>query len=202
MISHNATQSPPESALFDLCSLHVERIRALEVESQQLHNMFDQAPGFMAILRSSSHVYEIVNRAYYRLIGHRDSVGKSVAEVLPELVEQGYLALLDKVYSSGQPFVGREMLVTIQHEPNTPTIAIYVDFLYQPLFDSEGQVTGIFVQGQDVTEQKLTREALHASNERLKFALEGARDGIWDWSVINNAVAYSKNLFKVFLARC
>jgi diguanylate cyclase (GGDEF)-like protein/PAS domain S-box-containing protein len=192
MIFHSASQSPAESALFDLCSLHVERIRALEVESEQLHNMFDQAPGFMAVLRSPSHVYEIVNRAYYQLIGHRDSIGKPVVEVLPELIEQGYLALLDKVYSSGKPFVGREMLVTFQHEPNTPTSDIYVDFLYQPLFDSEGQVTGIFVQGQNVTEQKITREALHASNERLKFALEGARDGIWDWSVLNNAVAYSK----------
>jgi diguanylate cyclase (GGDEF)-like protein/PAS domain S-box-containing protein len=35
----------------------------------------------------------------------------------------------------------------------------------------------------DITVQKLAEDALKASEERWKFALEGAGDGVWDWNI-------------------
>ena len=66
--------------------------------------MFDQAPGFMAMLRGPEHVFELCNPAYKRLVGDRELLGKTVAEALPDAVEQGYLKLLDQVYLTGQAF--------------------------------------------------------------------------------------------------
>lgn len=172
------------------CAAVIERITALEAERAQLRIMFEQAPGFVAILKGPSLVYEIVNQAYYQVVGHRPLIGKTVLEALPELEEQGYIALLNQTFITGEPFVGRELPVRFQQTPNGPMIDIWIDLLYQPLFGADGKVSGIFVQGHDVTEQKRAKEALKESNERYQFALEGARDGIWDWDTRNHAVTY------------
>jgi PAS domain S-box-containing protein len=60
-----------------------------------------------------------------------------------------------------------------------------------PLRDSEGNVIGVVGTFQDISDRKLAEEALRASDQRWKFALEGAGDGAWDWNVKNNEVFYS-----------
>lgn len=52
-------------------------------EAARLRAMFDQAPGFIAILRSPYHICEVVNRAYYQLVGQGDLIGRPVREVCP-----------------------------------------------------------------------------------------------------------------------
>ncbi|WP_192804922.1 sensor domain-containing protein [Noviherbaspirillum aerium] len=165
--------------------------QAFEHERTRLRRIFEQAPGFIAVLRGPEHTYDIVNEAYYGLVGHRELIGKPVKDALPELSGQGYLELLDRVYSSGKPFVGKKMLVQFNKTPEGPMSDIYVDLLFQPLFGADGQVSGIFVQGHDMTEQKLAEDALRLSNDRWKFAIEGARDGVWDWHIPTNEVILS-----------
>ncbi|SNS93019.1 diguanylate cyclase/phosphodiesterase with PAS/PAC sensor(s) [Noviherbaspirillum humi] len=154
--------------------------------------MFDQAPGFIAILRGPDHVYEVVNRAYYQLVGPQDLLGRPVREVFPALARQGYIDLLDEVYATGKPFVGHQRQIRFQPSPDAPEIERYVDFVYQPLIEPDGTVSGIFLQGQDVTEQHNMQEALRRSEERWKLAIEGARDGVWDWKVNTGEVELSK----------
>jgi PAS domain S-box-containing protein len=43
----------------------------------------------------------------------------------------------------------------------------------------------------DVTEHKTTELALQASEERLKLAMAGTTDGLWDWNVATGEVYYS-----------
>lgn len=170
-----------------LAELH----HALDEERTRLRRIFEQAPGFIAILRGPDHIYDIVNEAYYGLVGHRDLIGKPVRDALPELSGQGYLELLDSVYASSKPFVGRKMLVRFNKSPDAPMSDIYIDLLFQPLFTATGEVSGIFIQGHDITEQKRAEDALKLSNERWKFAIQGARDGVWDWNILNDEVVYT-----------
>ena len=44
----------------------------------------------------------------------------------------------------------------------------------------------------DLTERKQQEEALRSSEARWQFALEGARDGVWDWDVETNHVFFSQ----------
>ena len=61
-----------------------------------------------------------------------------------------------------------------------------------PDYDDAGQVSGFFALIIDITERKSAEEALRQSEERWKFALEGAGDGVWDRNIQTDEVLYSK----------
>jgi PAS domain S-box-containing protein len=149
--------------------------RKLASESDFLRRLFEQAPGFMAVLRGADHVFDLTNAAYSQLVGHRPLLGKPAREALPEVVNQGFFELLEHVWTTCRPFVGRQMRIKLQREPGGPAEDRYVDFVYQPITDSEGRPTGIFVEGSDVTEAKLTEMALRAREEQLRSSEEKFR---------------------------
>jgi len=107
------------------------------------------------------------------LVGGRDVIGKPIAEALPEVVDQGFPALLEKVRTSGEPFIGRGALVQLEGEGGGPLEDRYLDFVYQPISTSEG--SGVFVQGYDVTDQRRAEEhqqlLIHELNHRVKNTL-------------------------------
>jgi hypothetical protein len=79
--------------------------------------MFNQAPGFISVSSGPSHVFELVNEAYYPLVGHREIIGKPVWDALPEVAGQGFEALLDGVFATGRPVVVRAQKLSVQREP-------------------------------------------------------------------------------------
>ena len=121
----------------------------------------------MALLRGPHHVFELTNAAYQRLVG-REVLGKPAREALPEVEGQGFFQLLDQVYATGTPFTARRKPLALASGPNGTIEHSFLDFVYQPIRDAAGVVTGIFVEGSDVTEAKLTEEALQASEARLR----------------------------------
>ncbi|MDP3225933.1 MAG: PAS domain-containing protein, partial [Rubrivivax sp.] len=134
--------------------------RHQRAEQERLQTMFSQAPGFVAVTRGPDHVFEIANHAYLQLTGFREVIGKPVAQALPEVVEQGFVALLDKVFVAGEPYVGRSVRLMLNSEPDAPLTEAYLDFVYQPLRGASGQVEGVFVHGHEVTELQRAQEAL------------------------------------------
>ncbi len=130
--------------------------------------VFQQMPGFVAVLRGPCHLFEYVNDAYVAIAGSRDFLGRTVREVFPELADQGFYELLDTVYRTGRPFAARALPIRLGHEEADRAI----DLLYQPLRDGKGTVTGIFVGGYDVTEQVRSQAALRDSEERYRTLLD------------------------------
>ncbi len=137
-----------------------------EEENERFRALFEQAPGIMAVLRGPEHVFELTNQSYLQLIGHRQVVGKTAREALPEVVGQGFFELLDRVYTTGEPFVGHALPLRLQLVPGGPLEERYVDFVYQPIRDAGGAVSGIFVEGSDVTPRKLIEDELRAANRQ------------------------------------
>jgi PAS domain S-box-containing protein len=168
-----------ETDMFRRAQAVQEANQALSEERQHLRGLFQQAPGFMAALSGPDHVFTMANTAYLQLIGRENVVGKPVREALPEVVGQGFIDLLDRVRHSGQPFVGRSIRILLKQSPADVQEERFLDFVYQPIFDPDGQVSGIFVQGHDVTEQRRTEEALRESEERFRAIANSIDQLIW-----------------------
>lgn len=158
------------------------RIRAerkLQDEQGRLRQFFDQAPGVMAIVEGPDHVFTLANRAYLDLVGGRDIVGRPVAEALPEVVEQGFVTLLNSVRDQRAAFVGRHVRILLGTRDGGEPAEHYLDFVYQPIVDTAGEVDGIFVQGHDVTEQHRAVRALRESETRFRLVAENAPVMLW-----------------------
>jgi two-component sensor histidine kinase len=140
---------------------------ALKDQTRHLTQLFEQAPGYMAVLRGPDHIFEITNAAYKRLIGDRAFMGKPVREVIPEIVSQGRLGILDETYRTGRPYVGRRVPLMLRSEPGEPMKEAFVDFVYQPIMSVGGEVSGIFVAGVDVTDHVHAEQHLHLMNTEL-----------------------------------
>ncbi|HRN87818.1 GAF domain-containing protein [Hyphomicrobium sp.] len=145
----------------------IQAQRALEAERESLKRMFEQAPGFLSVLSGPEHRFVMANQAYKTLVGHRDVTGKTVKEALPEIVEQGFLDLLDRAYETGEPYVGRGVPVKLQQQLGSEPAERFLDFIYQPIVSEDGETTGIFVQGNDVTEQFETDRAIRSESHKL-----------------------------------
>jgi PAS domain-containing protein len=141
--------------------------RQREAELARWRELFAQAPVAVALLRGPQHVFEFANNAYQRLVGGRDVSGRAVPEALPEVVDQGFLDLLDGVYRSGEAYLGAGATVQLQQDDSGAKEERVVDFIYQPMRDTRGQVDGILVLATDVTERARAESALRLSNWQL-----------------------------------
>ena len=139
--------------------------RELEAERKSLKRMFEQAPGFIAMLSGPEHRFTMVNEAYRTLIADRDVVGRAVAEALPEVVEQGFVELARSgLCLQASPMSGAACRSLCSTVTDGVLNERYLDFIYQPIVADDGAATkGIFIQGHDVTEQHETEKAIRAN---------------------------------------
>jgi PAS domain S-box-containing protein len=154
-----------------------ERIRAERrnaSERERHARMFEQAPGFITILNGPDHVFEFVNNAYRRLFGDRDFVGRTAREVFPDLAGQNFFELLDQVYSTSERFVAQHVPIQLGRSPGDPPDKRVLDFIYEPITDEEGRVTGIFCEGHDVTDAQRAGAELHESEARYRTLFAAA----------------------------
>ena len=137
-------------------------------ERDRTRRLFEQAPSFKALLQGPEHRFELANTAYLQLVGHRQVIGLTVREALPEIAGQGFCDLLDGVYETGIPFVGSNLRAQLQRAPAAPLEERFLSLVYQPVFNADGVVEGIFVDGYDVTHQHRAESALQSLNETLE----------------------------------
>lgn len=145
-------------------------LREIEVERSRLTTLFEMAPAFMGVLRGPAHVCEFANSRYLEIVGtYREVVGKPIREAVPELEGQGYYEILDRVYETGERYAGREARYLLRREPDGPLEEFFVDVVYEPLRNAQGEVTGVFVHGVDVTDLVWAREQAEAAARRMQL---------------------------------
>ena len=149
----------------------IKLVKLRQSLESNVRNLFLEAPAVIGILRGPQHVLELANEMYLQMAGNRDIVGKPIREALPELKGQGFYEILDKVYTTGEPFIGNE-IPTQLNNGNGKLEKVYLNFVYQPSHNNEGEIDGILVHGVDVTEQVLARKTIEESEKRQAFVLK------------------------------
>ena len=166
-------------------------LRALEVERSRLEYVFEKAPAFLAVMRGPEHVFALANDAYYQLVGDRELIGKPLREAIPEVTEQGFQDLLDQVLATGAPYIGRELSVRISRIPGAESEERFLDLVYLPLVEGDGERVGVIAHGTDVSEQVRARREV----ERLYDLEQHARTVVEEAYRIAEAANRAKSQF-------
>ena len=152
-----------------------EQNRSLQTEAQRLLDFFEQAPGFTAVLVGPDHRFGMVNEAYCDLVGRKDLIGAKVEDALPEVADQGFIDILNTAYATGEPYFGRGEGVHLKSAGGDATELRYLNFIFQPIFDDHDAVSGIIIQGYDVTQETEAQERqellVNELNHRVKNTL-------------------------------
>ncbi|CAN7192828.1 PAS domain S-box protein [Phenylobacterium sp. LjRoot225] len=172
--------------------------RKAGAQAEQQRRMFEQAPGFIRITRGPDHIFDFVNEAYMRLIGKRDIIGKPHREVFADTLEQAYVEILDRIYATGGRHVARAQPARLKKSPEGPEEVHFIDYVMQSVTGEDGKVTGIFVEGFDVTEQVRAQAAVEESNRRLNAAMSVARLGVFEMDLETRQATLNARAREIF----
>ncbi|MBC7396964.1 MAG: PAS domain-containing protein [Bdellovibrionales bacterium] len=143
--------------------------RALAAEKATLLAILNQVPGAVTIFDGPEHVFSLASDTYLSLFfgGRQDLIGKSVREAVPEAVEQGFVALLDRVYQEGEPICGTETAIDLKQLDGTMK-SFYISFAYHPLRVAGEGIKGVVAVVVNVSEQVQIKQALKKLNQDLR----------------------------------
>lgn len=146
---------------YDVTALVLAR-RQQQAQELQLRELFEQAPVAIAVFRGPRYVVEMANPAVCAMWGRTSvqTLGTPLFELLPEAAGQGFEDLLDGVLRTGTPYVAHELPSLIDRDGRRDTV--YWNFVYHPLREASGQITGVTVVAIEVTEQVRVRQLVVA----------------------------------------
>ncbi|MBW3128885.1 PAS domain-containing sensor histidine kinase, partial [Hymenobacter profundi] len=143
---------------------------------ESFYQIFEQTPAAVSLLRGPTYRFEYVNPVFQQVFAGRQLVGRDFAEALPDAASQGYLAMLEGVYRTGETFFGAEVPF-VSEQPDSPPHPVYFNFTYQA-YRENGEIVGISTFALDVTEQVLARQERETQRQQLYTVFEQAPIGI------------------------
>jgi PAS domain S-box-containing protein len=170
--------------------------RKVEEADKRFRSTVKQAPVGITILRGPQYVVEMANEAYLRLVDKEevDFVGRRLFDSLPE-VENAVGSLLDSVLNTGNPYRGNEVAIPINRYGKQDIS--YFDFLYHPLKEDDGEISGIIVTVTEVSEKVEARKKIEQNEERLNIVVDASELGTWDLNVKTRDLKYSKRYLEI-----
>jgi PAS domain-containing protein len=144
----------------------VARAQRQAHEREAFYQISEQPPALIALLRAPAHRFEYVNPAYQDLFPGRQLVGFDAAEAVPELVPQGFVALLDSMYQTGGTYYGAELPFTWVSEGQSLR-TYYLNFIYQACREA-GEIVGVSIFAFEVTAPVLARQRQERERQELE----------------------------------
>lgn len=139
----------------------------LKESEHRLREMIHSSNSLIAILRGPDMIIEIANDAIKKVWGKGfDVEGTSLFDLLPEIVDQGMPEIFRNVYETGEVFVAQES--PIMHTKDGKMILGYFDFMYQAQRDSNGNIEGVSIIANEVTNQALLNKKIKKNEKEFR----------------------------------
>lgn len=175
--------------------LQEEGLTRDEALPAQFIEILANAPAMICLLKGPEHIFQLANEKYLQLIGKKDIIGKTVRQVVPEAESQGFFELLDNVYTTGKPFIGKELPIQLEIGEKEVKNS-FLNFVYQPTYNQNKEVDGIFVHVVDVTEQVLSRKKIEQSENELRELINTVPAMIWITQKDGKSTFLNKNWYE------
>ena len=163
----------------DLLSLELHNFNSEDKSSfKELRDFFMQAPLPLAILKGPEYFFTLSNFPYETLVG-RKAMGKNISEVFKTEEINHILPLLDAVYKTGIPYIGKDVPLNLADESGVIQ-SKWIDVTYHPFRESDDDsIKGIFAVFQDVTDRVVAKRILAKSEEKFKQLANTLTQIVW-----------------------
>ena len=172
--------------------------QTVDLQQRRFASLYKEAPVSMCILKGSDHVFESANSAYYELTARTSEItGKTAREVFPELEGEGYFDWLDQVYRTGKTFSHDETLLRVADGKGGIKEG-YINFIYQPYYNLNGEIEGIFYFGVDVTREVLARKKIEDSERQYINLIQNLPAAVYTTDAAGRILLYNKAAVSIF----
>jgi signal transduction histidine kinase/DNA-binding response OmpR family regulator len=155
--------------------VQLSRLRKVaEAERSRLFSFLMQLPVAIAACEGPNHVVTLKNPLVDPLTQGRLRLGDTLSDVCAEFQLEGLVAVLDRVYSSGEPSVWREQPLSSDRVGAGGEERLY-DIALQPFRDAHGTVTGIIAAASEVIAPLSTRRRQEARRRDLATVMARER---------------------------
>ena len=179
-----ANEVTPQAALNKKIKASEEKFRLLVM----------QAPVAICVMRGQNYVIEVINKGMYEMWDRtlEQVLDKPAFDVLPELLEQGFKELLDNVYHTGERFVADELPINLKR--NGKLEAAFMKFVYEPLKEADGTVSGVMTLAHEITDQVIAKKRIEESEKQFRQMAELMPQKVWTSDAGGNKNYFNKTL--------
>ena len=179
-IAHDVTtQVTVKKALEAQYEAEKQALKKIQASEERFRQLVLQAPVAICVMLGEEFVIETINQKMADIWDRKiiEAINKPVFEVLPEVRSQGYKELLENVYKTGERFVSAESPVNFNRSGKLENI--FVKFVYEPLRDSEGAISGVMCLAHEITEQVNDRKKIEKNEQRFQGAISAVQGILW-----------------------
>lgn len=174
----------PQDIYSDSISFSKEELHALVLNN--LDDIFLLVGKNLKIL----HINEVTRKKIHDLFGIHTTSQTNVLELAPPDRHQALLKIYEEVFN------GKEIKTEIEIPANGDVN--YFENHFIPAKNHIGEIVGALVSTRDISQKKKAEKHLREIEERWRFALEGAKQGVWDWDMKNNNVFFSNSYKRLY----
>src|SRR4051794_23351902 len=140
-----------------------------------LQLIYDTAPIGLAFLSPDCRYLQI-NQRLTEICGIsvQDHLGRSVRDCVPALADS-VKHIVDSIMHTGEPVTGIEV---VGQRPNQNDERSWVTY-WHPLRGPAGDIVGVNVPAEEITERKRAEEALHASERQFHTLADSIPQLVW-----------------------
>lgn len=158
---------------------------------QRLKYMLADAPVAIAVLAGKELKVESANTKILEVWGKPKSIiGSSLHAAIPEIKDQGYLQILDEVFTTGVAYFGTEAKVLLNR--NAVLEEVYFNFVYHPLKNAAGITTNIMIVASEVTEEVQARLDLIKYQDIITLAIDASSMALWSLQIEKQKIELSQ----------
>ena len=139
-----------------------------EVNVQRFRNLVEKAISPICILKGEDMVLELANQPLFEVWNvNEEAIGKSLAEILPEVKDSPIMGWLLDVYHKGVTLKLSEIPFQFIRKTGEKE-TLYFNFNYQPYRELDETISGVIAQATDITEQVNARKKIEESEQKIR----------------------------------
>lgn len=180
-----------------ICTETTQKVLAEKRIARQISNLFTHAPIAICIFRGKDYEIEMANNKMLEIWGldEKAVLNRFVFDVFPELITKGFKELLNRVFNNGERFIVPQSPITL--ERNGKAENIFVKFIYEPLRDEDGSVSGVMALAHDVTDLVLAIKKTEDAEEKAIMAIDSAELGVYEINLVTRELLGDERFFKI-----